>query len=177
MAYGNEVVLGWGLSDYAAVAGALGLKLPCSADPDEWIPDEEFGDIVKIPKGYFDRLRTAHIAALADAGFAVVDVAHSSMGYVVADTPCGRREFQPFVFTLFYDVSEMGDTPETSTFGVGLSARYRPTFLDWKGKSGTLYPVRFDPEMLRMIQIARQHIEKAFPIFATAMITVVERHY
>ena len=178
MAYGNEVVLGWGLNEYAHVGAVLGVKLPRSAYPDEWKEDVETGEIVSIQAELDGRLDAAHLAALAGAGFTMSMASRPSIGrYTRAQTPCGTRSFRPFVFELFYDVGEMDDTPETSTFGVALSGRYFPTFLDWKDEHGTLYPVRFDAEMNRLIQIARHHIEAEFPIFSTASIIVVGRHY
>ena len=177
MAYGNEVVLGWGLADFPKVGEALGIKLPKSADPDEWEADEKTGDIVEIPEKHYKRLAKAHRAALAGAGFTVQRIDDQYGRYLLTDTPLGTRCFRPFMFELFYDISEMDDTPETSTFGVGLSARYFPTFLDWKDEHGTLYPVRFDTEMDALIRVARHHIEAEFPIFSTATIAVVERHY
>jgi hypothetical protein len=122
-----------------------------------------------------DLLKEAHLECIATLGRVLGETEDDR--HVIAETPLGEREFARFTVELFYDWSEMNERPEDTTFGIALSGRYFPTFLDWKDPSGTLWPVRLDQATLHQIAIARAAIEKRLPIFADAHLAVIERHY
>jgi hypothetical protein len=176
MANGSEVVLGWGIADYARIREALGIRIPLTDD--EWIALNEKGNeeylATKATRRINKLLLEAHSECVGTLGeLKGVDQER----YSIVETALGQRSFSPFKIELHYDPSEMGEEPEHTTFGVALSGRYFPTFLDWKDPSGALWPVRFDAELNGLIAVARTAIEKRIPIFSTAHIAVIEKHY
>ncbi len=175
MANGSELVLGFAPPDYARVREALGIRIPLADD--EWEACRDDG-----PEEYLEKsaakvqklLREAHAECIATLGKVL---GTSRDRYTVVETALGPREFSPFRVELHYDWSEMGEKPEHTTFGVSLSGRYFPTFVDWKDPHGTLWPVRFDKETLALVQVARDAIERRLPIFKDAHLAVIEKHY
>jgi hypothetical protein len=190
MPYGNEVVLGFAPEEYPEVAKALGIELPfCITEDDSEERAEEEAAIwnqIKVTgsgdwlwdhgvRPLNERAIEAHHEALKLVGF--TEITPVDRARVKALTPLGWREFCPFSFELFYDPHECDDEPEMTTFGVALSGRYCPTFLDWKDEHGTLYPVRFDQETDGFIAAARSCLVKRWPIFTRAHIAVVLKFY
>lgn len=176
MANGTEVVLGWGFADYARIREALGISIPTT--PDEWDALNEKGNEEYLAgtstKKINKLLEEAHQECVATLGKVI---GKDRDRCTLVETTLGPRSFSPFRIELHYDPSEMDETPEVTTFGVSLSGRYLPTFLDWKDPSGCLWPVRFDAELNALIAVARTAIEKRIPIFATAHLAVIEKHY
>jgi hypothetical protein len=56
-------------------------------------------------------------------------------GYVITDTPSGRREMAGWSLGFQYDPNEVGAPP---VLGIGLTGRYFPTLLDWRDQHGTM---------------------------------------
>jgi hypothetical protein len=76
----------------------------------------------------------------------------------------GLHEINPWGLFLSHDPDECGDTDEEMVFGISLTSRYFPTFLDWKdqhGGSGCL--VLFNPDTIRAIEYARSVISEVIP--------------
>ena len=81
-----------------------------------------------------------------------------------------------FEFELSYDPYEIGDDENTMTFGIHMSGRYFPTFVDWQSEHGTLYNVNLE-DAFEMIKIAKEEIIKEFPQFVTSQIHLKEIWY
>lgn len=124
-------------------------------------------------------LRGAHEKALADMGFTVVGPSTKphSADHVVAKTPLGMREFIPFSLGVNFDPDEMNEEPAQAVFGVAVSGRYYPRFVDWEDESGTIYPVVFDASLKKALKIAKTRIVEALPDFEKAHWIVKEQHY
>jgi hypothetical protein len=167
MAYGNVVLLGWRWPKAQKVLKELGVDLQecCGYKFDE-----------KTPDGFGGGLREAHIEALKEMGFTFVRP-KQEYGYDVWLTPLGERQFASFCAEFVYDPDEMGDEPQDAVFGVSLSSRYFPTFLDWQDSHGGLEVIEFDQELLDQIEIARKHIMKVWPQFRDAGVLVKMLHY
>lgn len=173
MADGMEVVLGFSPGRFAEVSGALGVFLPRS--------DEEFfemhgrGTWEDVVRGTDVALRglleDAHRATLLAAGF------RPSARGESWQTPAGERRLSPFSPQLFWDPSDTQEEPSAATFGVALSGRYSPVLLDWRDPSGALWPVRMDASFRLLCDLARREVSARVPVFASADLHVVLRHY
>lgn len=144
---------------------------PVNLDDDEWYEWEEKNRLPSLVNAHLECLRTF---------FENVRVPNKrdqlSRG-ARATTPLGEREFSSFEFLMYYDPHEMGDTPETAVLGVGLSGRYVPTFLDWRGAHGCIEHVKLDDHTMQMIAKAKEEICKVVPAASTFEVVFVECHY
>lgn len=174
MATGSEVVLGFSYEQYEKISKELDILLPLTDDDWHNVQDSVMDSFVKHQKTLLD----IHKKCLETYGFKIFNKSSRKIkDFLICETSEGKREFSPFNLELFYDPDEMGETLDVSTFGIALSGRYFPTFLDWRDAHGTLWPVRFNQELNDMIKIARNEIESKFPIFEEANICVIERFY
>jgi hypothetical protein len=115
--------------------------------------------LYKLSNKFSPQLIEAHKNACKDAGFTFLGAQpHRYLNYA---TPLGTREMVPFELELYYDPDEIGDTEETMAFGVSLSGRYFPTFLDWEDPSGALYHWVMDDVGLKMMKDAKARITEA----------------
>lgn len=130
----------------------LGLELWSETD-EEW--RHTAGDIKASPrlKEINKALEAAHREALEAIGFKVQHRKNDN-GYLVATGPCGKREFAPFCLQSFSD-SEGETTFEDAPWGVALSGRYVPTFLDWRDEHGTLDYFVMDEESMKDVGVVR----------------------
>lgn len=172
MATGVEVVLGVrGQEAINKILVSMG-KPEVDLNEGAWSYDWET-DVGKLPS-----LVDAHKACL-EAFFSNVRPGSDfgTVNHFRADTPEGPRQFAFFWLELFYDPHEMGDTPEFAVFGVALSGRYWPTYLDWRSKHGCIEHVTLDKQTMAMIDKAKEEITKALPQAASFEVMFVERHY
>lgn len=176
MAYGTELVIGWGMNNFKLLEEQAGIIIPDSSNTNWWDNYQENidtainnGNVANIN----DKLKLAHIAAIKKVGFSITE--NSDM-YILADTPLGERSFAQFRLEFFYDPEE-GDEPENAILGIGLSSRYYPTFTDWTVPNGAVQPIQFDANTNKLIKIARKCIETELPFVKTATTMVVMRHY
>lgn len=177
MASGIAVILGWA-PPYDTIEKALGLRLPTTTQ--DWarlrhngIDDTIWADNKAQLNHLNQQLGEARNEVFLEMGFVY---APQPDGCPAFDTPLGKRSFSPLVLSLSWDPDEYHEPPEASTFGVRLSGHYSSIFLDWRDGRG-LSPVRLDADTQRMIDIARRAIIKRLPVFETAYINVVEKHY
>ena len=182
MATGNELVLGFLYNDipeqFKKVIDEAHRKanLP-DLDVDEEDDGEEFIDFHEA----IDQM-------VAEMNQQLIDVHHQAclrMGwtfqkkqnnYVFFNTPEGLREFATFCFEWFCDESEMGEQLTDGVFGIAVSSRYFPTFIDWESPCGTIGNIVCDPTQ-EMWVIAKEEIVKVFPFMQNAKWIVKERFY
>jgi hypothetical protein len=173
MAHGIELIFGFCYSDspelFSESVQELGLDLDTSRESHEYLKPDE--DKLKVNL----KLREIHLRCLKDMGFKVNK--NSKNRYVNVETPLGEREFVPFDIELFLDPHEMGEDINCAVFGVSISGRYFPTFADWRSKHGTIYPLSFNEEVKKCMEIASKHIMEEFPIFKKANWIVKEIWY
>lgn len=183
MAYGNEVILGFGFPDFGSVLRRefrITLPSPQSNDWEEQVrywdcincdPEEEHDPaILKLQ----EKLEAAHTKACLAMGFTLA--AKQGSSYPAYVTPLGLREMSPWRLASFYDPIELGDNPTTALFGVAISGRYFPTFLDWRDPHGTMTSICCDPKQ-KDWQIARKQIMAVLPWMKEAKFYVKELHY
>jgi hypothetical protein len=171
MAYGAELVLGFKFQDFAKIAHLTSVDLQNYNFEDEYDTKEQVSnDFMQ----YFDALKIAHLEALKTAGFPVVSEPGSLLKAI---TEMGEREFVSFRLKWYFDPYEMDDSVEDGIVGIALTGRYRPTFLDWKNKHGTISGLSINQELLEMVEIARTEIVKVIPVFADAELIIKENHY
>lgn len=166
MAYGNELILGLMGNDIVDAIGSIYGKAATLQE----ICEEGVPPTPQTFKWYLD---AAHQSCCLHMKW---DHLRTKGTYQVYETPLGVREFSTFDFELFYDVDEMGDTLDTAVFGVAVSGRYFPTFVDWKHEHGTLDPIVFDPKSNEW-DIARKMLVKAIPLLKKAQWIVKMCHY
>lgn len=200
MAYGMEVWIGWRggkrivplLNLLGFTAERLGLVLNFEEGVD---PEKEYMAALIESGAHHEmidahikkRLKVAHKAALEAAGF--TPLGQDDRGYDVYDTPLGKRTFGTWELALFHDEEEVGTDFDTCLFGVNLSSRYFPTFLDWENEHGTLEPaIVLNEKFVEMTGIARQalldlssmrdgQLAFFFKLMSEAQIMVMHRHY
>lgn len=126
-------------------------------------------------------LKKAHKLACEDMGFELL----KNGRYPEYKTPEGPREMVPFNLELVYD-GEMDYAPKDHVrkpkpldvvFGVAISGRYFPTFLDWRSPFGTLTNVIVGPKPTAEVSIAWRRIVEAVPVFSSAEWLIVEKSY
>lgn len=192
MATGNEIWLGGSCDFYWKHAPPDAPRLPTCEELDdpESSGDElrEFGAAFEAyADGYRTRLLRAWYDAIAAVGWTPdVSFDHAREqrdkpafpGPIDVSTPVGPRQMYPFVLRADH-CDAMGYEPPEMPFGVALSGRYRPTFLDYRDESGAIPPVLpiWDEEYFSMIAIARPLIVRVLPWLAEAKICVVEQFY
>ena len=177
MAYGMEVVLGWPRSSFKEIqkySKDFGVEqIPVTEK--QWNRLLEGEGASSIFHRHPD-LETIHKNVLDSVFPLSAPATAASNRHLVKDTPLGKREFATFVFEMFLD-EEINDDPDQAVFGISLSGRYYPTFLDWKDPSGSLDVLILDEDSMQMVETARRYIVEKFPIFQTAKVCVVMRHY
>jgi type II secretory pathway component PulL len=147
---------------------ANALQVPLIHEEDEVVTDvnnwdqntlEEEWDSPAV-KSVGARLEQAWLEAVAEKGWTI---AGRDGDYYILDTPWGKRQAHPFSMCLQFDPFEIGDRAEDVTYGVGLSSRYFPRFLDMADAHGTLgSAIDFD-ELSDDIALAREKILKHVP--------------
>lgn len=99
---------------------------------------------------------------------------YASDSYVATISKYGKtvtRQINSFDFNLYGDDDEIGDRwPDDFAFGIGLSSRYFPVYLDWMSEHGGGYGLDDifkpeDPEIKNGIIIAKKHISRRVPEF------------
>lgn len=190
MAYGMELVIGWQHKDWKAPLEALGLEVEYQDGVGQVLPQQEpTGDpwagydpphIIEVKASarateVDSLLRQAHLTAVREIGWRVVEPGGEGWESLSVVTPLGPRDLQPFALSVYYDSDNGG--PETALLCVPLSKRYRPCFLDWKLSCGTLEPVVLDEDLRRMMDLARRHIVAVLPAFESASFMVSLEHY
>jgi hypothetical protein len=134
-------------------------------------------DIHKYYDNHLSQLNTkldsAFRLCLANAGFSVVS---DTDRYIKVSTPKGQREMTGFSFEISYDPHEVGDDDDTVTFGIHMSGRYFPTYVDWRDSSGGLWEVNLRDAM-DMINFAQGTISSEFPVFLTAGVHLKDIFY
>lgn len=176
MGYGNEVVLGFRYKEFDKLKDILDINFS-EFDIEE--DDDAYGDLMDITNGLFEtinkKLENIFPVILEEAGFKYLGI--STNKYFVAETPMGQRQFSPISLDFYFDPFELGEKLEDSVIGFALSGRYVPTFLDWENPHGTLWNITFDNEFLNLIECAKKHLIKEFPMFKDANIIIREKHY
>jgi hypothetical protein len=166
----------WGLEVWLGVAGTQNIasffkkhKLPIyKGDPEvEW---ESTKTYAALPS-----LHVAQRRCLERAGFTDLRDTRDQNG-VHARTPKGPREFQLFHWQYMIEY-EGGYDPEAARFGIALSSRYRPTFLDWESAHGTLDPVVLDTKLMELVTIARAELGAVSPLVNEMPLMVVQLFY
>jgi hypothetical protein len=181
MAYGIEIVLGWRQDEFNLAMEGLDIRLPQT--PADWEEASAMGHHEWIHLHGCERLveplRTAHRETLEAAGYPFLGMEVTQIGSPrpVHDTPWGKRVFGVFTPTFYYDPDEMGDREEDAMFGISLSARYRPAFLDAHDPNGTFEHVVFNDDLTKKIEIARSVLTKHLHGFGSARTIVASIHY
>lgn len=204
MAFGIELILGWNCEDFDKLPFKLPPKpedgireSTCSwANPvylnkiskEPILPDEDiveenieetdlqaYFDIISIP--YKDALIKAHQDACKAMNFEFIREGRRVGTTHVYKTPLGERELMIFDLRAFYfPGSDMGDRYENAIIGVGVSARYRPVFADWRDSCGAIEDPQVYPPTEEMT-IARNEIVKNVKWFDTAKYYIKMIHY
>lgn len=173
MAHGIELILGFCYSDSPELlkkaVEELKLDLDTSRESHEYLMPDEAKAMVN------QKLKEIHLLCLKELGFKVNKNPKSR--YVNVETPLGEREFASFTIELLLDPHEMGEDINCAVFGVSISGRYFPTFADWKSPHGTLYPLSFNEDIKKCMEISAKHISEEFPIFKEANWIVKEIWY
>lgn len=173
MAYGAELFLGFVNSDATQrLMRRMGVEL---TGPDSYPTLVAVGGGDKPPLQN-KALQEAHAAACAEMGWELIKPMDHL--YITYELPFGKQELAPFALEYCYDREEMGDDEEDAVFGVAVTGRYRPTFVDWRephGGSGNA--VVLDTRTLTEMEIAKKHIVAALPEFADAVWIVKQKHY
>lgn len=176
MAYGNEVMFGYRYHEFKELHSLMEVHFD-EFDLEE--DDDAYHDLCDLLEGLFQRanekIEELFPTILEEAGFKYLG--KSTRSYYVAETPLGKREFSPIRLEFQFDPYELGERLQDSVIGFALSGRYVPTFLDWKDPSGTLWNITFDQEFLSLVDCAKKHLLKEFPMFENAHIIVRENHY
>ncbi len=177
MAEGIEVVLGWAYPDFVEASKVLEVKLPKSER--DWNAVRKKGTYTWLhDNGTFklnDRVEWARKEMLLSAGYRILD--HQDNGHLLCSTPWGERRFSKMVVELFYDWNNMHEKPEDTVFGVSLSGRYLPVFLDARSLHGAIYHFILNKDTQKMIAIAKRALSESVPGFKTAYPIVVQKHY
>jgi hypothetical protein len=177
MATGNEVLLAYN-----------GLDINESNVPKEYLdqikaifknaseeePNMSASDEIIVPNTVINGLIEKTHVCLGYKNFHSLGSQNKLLKY---STPLGVRSFAPFKLELFFDLVNMGENEKSASFGVALSGRYFPTFLDWRESSGTIYPVVFNADLCYDIEMAKRQITKVLPWMTAADITVKEIFY
>lgn len=173
MAYGAELFLGFMNSDATQrLMRRMGVEL---TEPDSYPTLVAVGGGDKPPLQN-KLLQAAHAAACGDMGWELLKPMDHL--YITYETPLGAQELAPFTLEYDYDREEMDDDEEDAVFGVAVTGRYRPTFVDWRAPhGGSGNAVVFDKRTLAEMEIAKKRIVEALPEFADAVWIVKQKHY
>lgn len=188
MANGNEIWLGYNYPEYHMRSPKDAPRLPWPLATDGSDDGDEIAFRERLDT-YFHRkdvslpLRKAHESCCLE------------MGWLPAKKPRGITsrlprtywrvggkagevlEFDPFNFDVQIGGEQGFEVPDIP-IGVPLSGRYAPVFLDYKNDGGLSNPLNLeDPELLKMILLAREHIFAHVPWLADAKWLLVECHY
>lgn len=152
---------------------------------EEYVPcpdDEDYGErlddfITEQTNKVASKVAEAHRELLTASGFEHLGFVDGDEHYPVYKTPWGQRRFSTFTAEMFYDPTNMGHKPRDAVFGVALSSRYFPAFLDAESEHGTLDAVILDEDMLSRITLAKSILSKYFPGFSTTTTMVLHRFY
>lgn len=88
------------------------------------------------------------------------------------DTPEGKREMSCF------DLAPFGYEDEPyELVGIGMTARYYPTWIDWRDPHGGSGSFRLDAEAMEMIEEARAAIAEVIPEIKDAPCTAAPNFY
>ncbi len=196
MAYGTELILGFGYPKLIEVAEAIGIKITFDGDdPPEEFMDEAAMDAIntKLEKAWTKAIRDGLGLTVAcgmehykrggtgrEALFVSLTGAALTPGTECDDPAILKsiRQAQPFNLGLYYDPDECGDSKEDAVFGISLITRYYPCFLDLdKPHGGSGDVVKLDKATLAKIEIARAAIVTVLPQWDHAEIIVKELHY
>ena len=160
MPMGMEIVLG--VVGPEATTKTLMAMFPELKEEEIDLEDSDFtyDRIFYLCKDINEQLKTAQRRMLASAGF--TNLKEGRGGYISATTPVGRREFAALDLRIIYDPHEVGQDLEDICFGIALSSRYYPRFLDWKYPSGGSVCLAFREDD-GMFKIARKEIGKVVP--------------
>ena len=183
MATGIELWLGYTYPEYhkKAPPDAPRVPWPLPTDgsedgPRETWPDEFYA--YSRRKDVREPLVQAWLGAVKEMGWGIATPAKGkARTYFNVNTVAGKDEFSPFSLDKQFGGEMEFDFPHVP-IGVPLSGRYFPVFLDHKSSGCLSNPLNLeDPELLRMITIARQHITNAVLWLAAAKLMVVLIHY
>lgn len=184
MAEGIEVLLGWSSQDFALAADRLGIRLPVieaewdeagEIGYDDWLFATERWDRDKkrmvgrsgegpSAERLREPLRLAHRKALTDLGYKFLRNREPEDGSGPEyETPWGIREFRVWNPGMHYDPSEQGEKRSQAVFGIQLSSRYRPIFLDAERAHGTLNSFALDWDFNDKVRKARVALAEFFP--------------
>jgi len=172
MPQGTELLLGWkGLKNINTALKNFNIK-ELDLDKEDWEDDWENNDLF-TNQNITSQLENAFLRSIKKYGLIFKN---KSDHYYIINTPKGDRELTGFNFSLEYDPDEMGDDENTITFGIHMSGRYFPTYVDWIDEHGTLYYIDLE-DALNMIKIAKKELIKEFPYVINAKVHLKEIWY
>ena len=117
-------------------------------------------------------IKEAYEAIVTRLGWTIKDFKKDYLSTYILDTPYGLRETHPFGMNIQYDTGEIGDEIEDASFGIRLSARYRPCILDIENPHGGLRPTVPLDDLQPVIEICKEEIIKRIPVFKNAKIYI-----
>lgn len=185
MAYGIEVLLGWKFDRFEDVQRRLDFRLPLTNEDwesagdvghDDWLLQNNPERFKAVNEG----LAKAHRLALEDLGYKFLRPTEDGYRAAIYEIDGSEQEFHVWGVGMHYDHSEMDEMAHDAVFGIELSSRYKPIFLDHQSPHGTLDRFTVDAEFRRMIQIAHQALTVTFPFpggFSSAEVHVKLTHY
>ena len=161
MADGAEMVFGFPSWKYQNLQEQIGIIIN---DYDE-IDMSNISSLEEIT----EKSIQAHKNACEEMGFVLQEI---EQGYLIYQTPEGLRNLSPFSFEVHFEGED--GCLESSVFGISITSRYFPTFVDWKFKHGGMGIFTFSaPE----IEIAKKHIINQFSFMKNAELMVICKHY
>ena len=166
-----------GMPDSAAVMFAFpsfeALKSVCARLGVAWVEPDSDEDGHLFDEGVLTPLTNLLEHPLQEAHLKLIREqldpdARSRGEYTIAKTSHGPRELSVFGLELWGDPYERGDRwPQDFCYGVPLSSRYFPTWIDWE-ENGTDGTFRLNAETQRLIDVAREALLVPLPEIADA---------
>lgn len=177
MAFGMELFVRLDIGALGALAGRMRVRVddPTTTpyDPDRY--DEFAAQVGSLAATVGPTLQAVHLELVR----AHIDPNASFDGrYVHARTPLGARTLIPFALETNFDPYEIGGSwPDDLVVGIALTARYKPTFVDWREPHGAPNVIAAAGRGAELVEAAVTAIAAAVPEFAGAQLAAVLRWY